>query len=95
MYISPLRTKLHWLPIKSRIIYKMSFTIHLATHDNTLDYLANLLTPNIPIYEQSKTNKFKLKTPVLSYLTSSRYKYFSVQKSGMTYHTISDQLTQL
>ena len=45
--ISPLRTKLHWLPIKYRIIYKISLTIHLATHHNTPDYLANLLTPNI------------------------------------------------
>ena len=50
-HISPLRTKLHWLPIKSRIIYKIALTIHLATHHNTPDYLANLLTPNTTIYE--------------------------------------------
>ena len=56
-HISPLRTKLHWLPIKSSIIYNISLTIHLSTHLNTPtlntpDYLANLLTPNITIYEQ-------------------------------------------
>ena len=39
---------------------------------------ANLLTPNITIYEQRKINKFKLKTPVLSYLTSAQHKSFSV-----------------
>ena len=77
-HISPLRTKLHLLPIKSSIIYNMSLTIHLSTHHNKPDYLANLLTPNITIYEQQQINKFKLKTPVLSYLTSAQHKSFSV-----------------
>ena len=77
-HISPLRTKLHWLPIKSRIIYKIALTIHLATHHNTPDYLANLLTPNTTIYEQRHINKFKLKTPVLLHLTSSQHKSFSI-----------------
>ena len=77
-HISPLRTKLHWLPIKSRIIYKIALTIHLATHLNTPDYLANLLTPNTTIYEQRHINKFKLKTPVLLHLTSSQHKSFSI-----------------
>ena len=77
-HISPLRTKLHWLPIKSRIIYKIALTIHLATHHNTPDYLANLLTPNTTIYEQRHINKVKLKTPVLLHLTSSQHKYFSI-----------------
>ena len=71
-------TKLHWLPIKSRIIYKIALTIHLATHHNTPDYLANLLTPNTTIYEQRHINKFKLKTPVLLHLTSSQHKSFSI-----------------
>ena len=56
----------------------MSLTIHLSTHHNTPDYLANLLTPNITIYEQQQINKFKFKTPVLSYLTSTQHKSFSV-----------------
>ena len=77
-HISPLRTNLHWLPIKSSIIYNISFTIYLSTHHNTPDYLANLLTPNITIYNNNKINKFKLKTPVLSYLTSAQHKSFSV-----------------
>ena len=77
-HISSLRTKLHWLPIKSRIIYKIALTIHLATHHNTPDYLANLLIPNTTIYEKRHLNKFKLKTPVLSHLTSAQHKYFSI-----------------
>ena len=63
---------------KIPIIYKISLTIHLATHHNTTDYFANLLTPNITIYEQRKINKLKLKTPVLSYLTSAQHKAFIV-----------------
>ena len=77
-HISPLRTKLHWLPITSSIIYNISLTIYLVTHNNTPGYLANLLTPNITIYEQRKINKFKLNTPDLSYLTSTQHKSFSV-----------------
>ena len=59
-------------------MYNISLTIHLSTHHNTPDYLANLLTPNITINEQKKINKFKLKTQVLSYLTSAQHKSFSV-----------------
>ena len=66
------------LPIKSRIIYKISLTIHLANHHNIPDYLVNVLTHNITIYEQRQINKFKLKTAVLSYLTSSQHKSFSI-----------------
>ena len=73
-HISPLRTKLHWLPIKSSIIYNISLTIHLSTHHNTPDYLANLLIP----IRKKIINKFKLKTSVLSYLTSAQHKSFSV-----------------
>ena len=43
-----------------------------------MDYLANLLTPNITIYEQRQISKFKLKTPGLSYLTSAQHKSFSI-----------------
>ena len=75
-HISPLRTNLHWLPNKFSIIYNISLIIHLSTHYNTPDYLDNLLTPNIIIYSK-KINKFKLKTPVLSYLTSAQHKSFS------------------
>ena len=77
-YISPLITKLNWLPIKSRITYKIALTIHLATYHNTPDYLANLLTPNTTIYEQRHINKFQLKTPVRSHLTSAQHKSFSI-----------------
>ena len=46
--------------------------------NDTPDYLANLLTPNTTIYEQRHINKFKLKTPVLSHLTSAQHKSFSI-----------------
>ena len=92
-HISPLRTKLHWLPIKSRIIYKIALTTHLSTHHNTPDYLANLLTPNTTIYEQRHINKFKLKTPVILHLTSSQHKYFSIHApkiwNDLPYHILS------
>ena len=76
--ISHLRTKLQWLLIKSRILYKMFLTIHTAYHRNTPDYLANLLHACIIIYEKRQINELKFKTPVLSNITSVQYKYFSI-----------------
>ena len=83
------------MPIKSRIIYKIALTIHVATNYNTPDYLANLLTPNTTIYEQRHINKFKLKTPVLSHvhLTSAQHKSFSIHApkiwNDLPHHTRS------
>ena len=53
----------------------------MYTHNNTpwsADYFANLITPNTTIYEQRHVNKFKLKTPVLSYLISAQHKSFYI-----------------
>ena len=39
---------LHWLPICSRIIYKMMVLTYHALNDEAPDYIKSLLTPNVP-----------------------------------------------
>ena len=74
-HIDPLRTKLNWMPIKSRIIYLICQTIQLSTYYNTP---AKLLNPNITIYEQRQINKLKLKMSVLSNFLFAQHTSFSI-----------------
>ena len=47
VHISPLTASLHWLPIKSQIIYKISLIVHNACNNNFPDYICSLITKRI------------------------------------------------
>ena len=40
--------QLHWLPVKWRVEYKLLVLVFRALHDQTLAYLASLITPYVP-----------------------------------------------
>ena len=47
-HIQPLLRKLHWLPVRSRIEYKMSSLCYNSFTDSSPDYLSELLTAYTP-----------------------------------------------
>ena len=76
--ISPLRKELHWLPITSRITYKICLTVHLALHHMIPDYICDIIQPNTTKYTQRPLNKFKLQIKILINLSSLQLKAFSI-----------------
>ena len=47
-HISPFLVKLHWLPVRHRILYKTLLLAHKAIHHDSPDYLASLLKLKLP-----------------------------------------------
>lgn len=50
-HISPELTKLHWLPIKQRVTFKVLLYTYKALHSLAPTYLSDLLVPYIPVRE--------------------------------------------
>jgi len=53
-HITPALKQLHWLPIRQRICYKLSTTVHKCLHQQAPDYLTELFTFTADI--QSRTS---------------------------------------
>jgi len=47
-HITPALIKLHWLPVKQRVLYKQALITFNVSHHNTSTYLRNLLTIHNP-----------------------------------------------
>ena len=63
-HISPFLVKLHWLPIRHRILYKTLLLAHKAIHNDSPDYLASLLKLKLPTSTTTRsTNTFLLQLP--------------------------------
>ena len=63
-YISPFLVKLHWLPVRHRILYKTLLLAHKEIHHDSPDYLASLLKLKLPTSTTTRsTNTFLLQLP--------------------------------
>ena len=62
-YITPVLTKLHWLPIKSRIDFKILLLVFKAINDKAPDYIRSLLVDYNPRRALRSANKDLLVVP--------------------------------
>lgn len=62
-HISPIFTKLHWLPVRQRISYKILLLCHKCQHSKGPSYLHDMLTPYNPPRNLRSTNKGLLLVP--------------------------------
>ena len=46
--ITPMLTRLHWLPVDKRIVYKIVLLCHKVIIHQSPTYLTNIITPYIP-----------------------------------------------
>ena len=89
-HISPFLVKLHWLPVRHRILYKTLLLAHKAIHHDSPDYLASLLKLKLPTSTTTRsTNTFLLQLPPKHnlHLTNTRAWAISVPYSWNTLPT--------
>ena len=63
MHISPVLKKLHWLPIKARIQFKLLCFAYRSLHNTCPDYLKDLLTPYEPVRQLRSSDSNLLTVP--------------------------------
>ena len=74
-HITPILFKLHWLPVKERITFKLLLITFKALHGQAPSYISELLN----IYQPSRS------------LRSSSLKYLSVPKHALLYPTVIER----
>ena len=62
-HITPHLRDLHWLPVRSRIKYKILVTTYRALHDKAPAYISEMLTPYTPPRSLRSTNTSLLTVP--------------------------------
>ena len=62
-HITPHLRDLHWLPVRSRIKYKILVTTYRALHNEAPAYISEMLTPYIPPRTLRSTNTSLLTVP--------------------------------
>ena len=62
-HITPVLHSLHWLPVSSRIEYKISLLTHQCIYGNAPPYLKELLTPQTPARTLRSTSTNLLHQP--------------------------------
>ena len=67
-----LLSSLHWLPVKSRINYKIACLTHTALHDHQPTYLAQLLQPYNPPRSLRSSDQHLLTVPRTHFRISDR-----------------------
>ena len=78
-HISPFLVKLHWLPVRHRILYKTLLLAHKAIHHDSPDYLASLLKLKLPTSTTTRsTNTFLLQLPPKHYLNSTNTRAWAI-----------------
>ena len=77
--------KIHWLPIESRIQYKVLVLVHACVHNIVPPYLSNLLTSYVPSREMRSSGKQILHQPIPNMVT---YGERSFAYGGQDYGTI-------
>ena len=68
-HITDAMKKLHWLPIESRIQYKVLVLVHARVHNIVPPYLSTLLTSYVPSREMQSSGKLILHQPIPSMVT--------------------------
>ena len=61
--------KLHWVPIESRIQYKVLVLVHACVHNISPPYLSSLFTSYIPSREMRSSGKLILHQPIPNMVT--------------------------
>ena len=74
-HITPSLRKLHWLPIKSRITYKIAIITYKTLHNQSPSYLKTLLVPYTPVRHLRSSDQLLLSVPPLK--SSSGRRSFS------------------
>ena len=64
-HITPVLKELHWLPISSRIQYKLLITTFKAIHGTCPSYLSELITPYVPARPLRSSSQHLLTTPAV------------------------------
>ena len=67
--------KLHWLPIESRIQYKVLVLVHACVHNSAPPYLSSLLTSYVPPREIRSSGKLILHQPIPNMVTYGNRSY--------------------
>ena len=62
-HITPILNKLHWLPVRSRIVYKLMLLTYKALHDAAPSYITELLTLHTTVRSLRSTTQSKLSPP--------------------------------
>ena len=62
-HITPIVRELHWLPVDSRIKYKLLLIVFKALNDLTPDYISCLIKPYIPSRPLRSSTKLLLSEP--------------------------------
>ena len=68
-HITDAMKKLHWLPIESRIQYKVLVLVHACVHNTAPPYLSSLLTSYVPSREMRSSGKLILHQPIPNMVT--------------------------
>ena len=68
-HITDAMKKLHWLPIESRIQYKVLVLVHACVHNIAPPYLSSLLTSYVPSREMRSSGKLILHQPIPNMVT--------------------------
>ena len=78
-HISPFLVKLHWLPVRHRILYKTLLLAHKTIHHVSPDYLASLLKLKLPTSTTTRsTNTFLLQLPPTHNLHSTNTRAWAI-----------------
>ena len=68
-HITDAMKQLHWLPIESRIQYKVLVLVHACVHNIAPPYLSSLLTSYVPSREMRSSGKLILHQPIPNMVT--------------------------
>jgi hypothetical protein len=64
-HITPTLRRLHWLPVNTRIQYKIALITYKTLHNHSPSYLDSLLTPHTPSRSLRSSDKLLLAVPFL------------------------------
>ena len=67
--VTPMLTRLHWLPVEKRIVYKIVLLCHKVLIHKSPTYLASVLTPYLPQRNLRSSSKQLLVVPTSSTCT--------------------------
>ena len=67
--VTPMLTRLHWLPVEKRIVYKKFLLCHKVLIHKSPTYLASVLTPYLPQQNLRSSSKQLLVVPTSSTCT--------------------------
>ena len=81
-HITDAMKKLHWLPIESRIQYKVLVLVHACVHNIAPPYLSSLLTSYVPSREMRSSGKLILHQPIPNIIMASDHSHMVGQDYG-------------